>query len=537
MVVLVDSVGDFPINDDWVYGAATRSVLQGRLAIHGASSANVGLLAYWGALFSLPGGFSFTALRLSTIVLGLAGGWAVYFVVLRFWSHRAIALTIASAFLVNPVYFALANTFMTDIPFFALLVMASGSMLKGIDQDDNRWVVAGLFIALCAVTIRQFALVALVGFAFMHVGRRGVSVRSVAIALTPLLVGLLIHALLTTWLVDTGRKLHPTGVQSAIEWPLTPKEWGRLKWSSLVVVGNIGLFVLPIAALCAPSKAIGRHARLVACLAVAVLAGPIAFAFVQRGLTLPLGENMLFWYGIGPRSSRDTYELKLNLPSPGDGTMVVLWVVTALAIVAAAFAFVTLAVGLVRLVRDLRRNPRGPQSRSTTRWLLIVGIGSSYAAILVVIASQLPVFDRYLLPLVFVIALALPLMIAGEAGPVALSRTRVAIGAALLLASCVFSVVTTHDFLAWSRTRWTALQELTAQGIGPERIDGGYEFNGWYLYDPLYRYTNARSWWWVIDDEYVATSGPLPGYDTLRTFPVDRWWKEAGGDVFIVHRH
>jgi len=113
-------------------------------------------------------------------------------------------------------------------------------------------------------------------------------------------------------------------------------------------------------------------------------------------------------------------------------------------------------------------------------------------------------------------------------------RVGAAAGSILILAT--FSVVATHDFLAWSRTRWDALQTLVDHGVSPHRIDGGYEFGGSYLYDPHRAPLSDVKGWWLDDDEYRSASGPASGYAVVHVYPVARWWPAAGKDVFILHR-
>src|SRR5678815_3923696 len=118
MILLADPRGDFPLNDDWVYALAVKSVLEtGSYQFPSPSSANVGPQIYWGALFCLPFGFSFTTLRLSTSVLGLGGAVVFYFLVRAVRGTRRTAVLCALALAANPVYFSLSNTFMTDVPF------------------------------------------------------------------------------------------------------------------------------------------------------------------------------------------------------------------------------------------------------------------------------------------------------------------------------------------------------------------------------------------------------------------------------------
>ena len=54
---------------------------------------------------------------------------------------------------------------------------------------------------------------------------------------------------------------------------------------------------------------------------------------------------------------------------------------------------------------------------------------------------------------------------------------------ALLLGMATLTAMLTHDYLAWNRVRWQALDQLVrAENIAPSRIDGGFEFNGQHHY-------------------------------------------------------
>jgi hypothetical protein len=124
---------------------------------------------------------------------------------------------------------------------------------------------------------------------------------------------------------------------------------------------------------------------------------------------------------------------------------------------------------------------------------------------------------------------------------VATGNLRPSVGAdraavAVLTVLGLFSVGATHDYLAWNRTRWTATAALTAAGVDARRIDGGNEFNGWTLYDPAYVVTGAKSWWWVVDDDYLIASGPVPGYRVERDDAFSRWLLADRGRVVTLHR-
>ena len=79
--VLLHPFQDTPFVDDWIYAWSVQRFLEhGDLRILDYSS-NLNLVQIlWGALFCLPLGFSFTALRLSTWVSAAACLWGTYLV-------------------------------------------------------------------------------------------------------------------------------------------------------------------------------------------------------------------------------------------------------------------------------------------------------------------------------------------------------------------------------------------------------------------------------------------------------------------------
>ena len=111
-----------------------------------------------------------------------------------------------------------------------------------------------------------------------------------------------------------------------------------------------------------------------------------------------------------------------------------------------------------------------------------------------------------------------------------------------------FSVAGTHDYLAWNRARHALLDELRMQdGVKPTRIDGGMEFNAWHLakesgYAPtdaevkIGADPTAKSWWWVVDDEYVVSMRPLAGYELHSSRLYDTWLVPGRASMVMLRR-
>src|SRR5262245_54255120 len=139
----------------------------------------------WGALFCLPAGFSFTAVRLSTIVLGLVGLLATYRLFRAASVDRAPALLGVIVLAVNPLYFALSATFMTDVPFFALSMLAMSFLLRGLRMERPGDFIAGYAFCLGAILIRQLAVVIPGAFLVAYSVKHGLRARVVRNALLP----------------------------------------------------------------------------------------------------------------------------------------------------------------------------------------------------------------------------------------------------------------------------------------------------------------------------------------------------------------
>src|SRR5205807_2015202 len=105
---------------------------------------------YWGALFCVPSGFSFTALRVSTLVLGLVAVIGLYALSFTVWRDRRLASLAAAALMVNPIFFALANTFMTDVPYLASCIVSLVLLVCGLRDDRVPMLVAGLVVCWIA---------------------------------------------------------------------------------------------------------------------------------------------------------------------------------------------------------------------------------------------------------------------------------------------------------------------------------------------------------------------------------------------------
>src|SRR5688572_26577028 len=126
-IILVDPRGEFPSVDDWAYLTSVRALVErGEISFSDWNAANLISQLFWGAVFALPFGVSYTSLRISTLVAALLAAFALYRLLREADAPISIALFAALALLFNPIFLSLSFTFMTDVPFVAA---QTGAML------------------------------------------------------------------------------------------------------------------------------------------------------------------------------------------------------------------------------------------------------------------------------------------------------------------------------------------------------------------------------------------------------------------------
>lgn len=533
MIVLANPLGDYPLNDDWVYALAVKSVLEtGYYQLPSASSANVGPQIYWGALFCLPFGFSFTALRFSSLTLGLMGLWALHGLIRYHAEGNKTALLGALTLAVNPLYFGLANSFMTDVPFISVVLIAMYFLVRGLHHDSRYDIAFGLAITFLAILIRQLGLVVLLAFAAAYLIKKGFTFSRFAKVTALVITGGLLHIAYQYWLISTGRTPLLSG-HALIQNLSSPSIFLAIK-KLIVALTYIGFFVLPFIAAFSLSKPSGmrddrlkKTGRVLAVLGVSLLG-----LLWWSGRMMPLSENVLLSSGLGPLTLRDTFNLGLNLPTVPPILSILWGVITIFSVAAACAVIYYIGVGTYQALVKFRK----AEFRSETwpYWQIAV-MALSYFFILLIVAARFPLFDRYLL--LFIPLIVLLIVMAKFEKPQLVHGASAKFAWVLIFFYAVFSVAATHDYLAWNRTRWAATNDLMQKDkVSPRQIDGGYEFNGWYLYDPKYHHNPKKSWWWVVDDEYVIASGPISGYETLRRYTFDRWLLQRPSDVFVLKK-
>ena len=512
--VLVDPRADVPLLDDWTYAASVEQLIAGRgFHVSPWSSTFPATQIWWGTAFAWLGGFSFTVLRLSTLLWWLLGTLGFYGALRVLGCGAAAALLGAGLMLMHPVTFVLAFSFMTDVPFVAAMCLSSWALALGVQSGRPAALGLGLALALLAFFVRPMAIalpagLALGGWMLADARLRWHVVVAASVTIAMMGVSSVVAARFFPWAGAGGVAWRVTNLAYVLQVPpLVYLEAG------LSMLAHVGLVIVPV--LVATERAGTRGTRstalalLAAALAVSWLA-PSAVSALKFAHTLSveeLGAARPLLQGAPVRTTA--------------GALV--------AVLATGIGLVGAAVLLARVAAGLR--PGGCLRQPA--WVCIGGIG--HASVALCFGLWL-FYDRYYLPLV-PIAIALAL---AEA-PLATRRWRQGAVVALVAALALLDVTGTRDMLAYARAVDGAAAALRARGIPDLDLDAGYAENGWRLYVHPERLPAGKS---VIRDvphvtataegvPYVIANAPLAGYRVLETIPVPTWWA-ATDRVYVL---
>jgi hypothetical protein len=566
LVAVTNPRGDFPINDDWSYGRTVKILLeQHRLDLDGWNTATFALQALIGLLFCIPSGFSFLALRISTIVMGGIGVVGMYYLLRQIAARLEWALCGALALMLDPLYFFNSFNFMTDVHYTVLLIFSCLYLLKSIRDDSRRDEAIGVVLLCCATLIRQITLPVAVAYGLVVLFNRGMTWRNVIRAFLP---ALCVEALLLLYefairLAGIAQPL--VGIKQAdIERALV--QLGVEQYAGIVsknfysVIVYLCILLLPLTFAMLP-KAAGKLANklrgaprvaIYSRLLSVVIAFFAAFYITIFAFTM-LGNNLPWTLAFGPCILNGNRFLLYVMDSPR-------WLAEPLTHVIIALAVVITGCLLMPLTKLITRfnSLKNNFDAQVAAFALLALAGT------ILPFSLLHTFDRYTVPLMPLAALLLvacvKLFVSGDALQT-LPRKRLAwatlpLVVAPLLLTGGLAVAGTHDFLEWNRARWKAVDDLIhVRGISPLHVDGGFEVTGWNLYasDEQTRsrfndFSKGTKAMFIPEAPYVVTfdlaSAPLTTcgyihsdrYARVAAYPFSTWLMRRDLQIVVLQR-
>ena len=536
--------GEFPMNDDWSFNLTAKEFIErGTFKPLDWTGMPLTSQVVWGAIFSFPGGFSFESLRISTIALAALGIVVTYMLCQEASGSRMLATLGASVLAFNPIYFALSNQFMTDVPFTVMTAGSAYCLSLNLGQLSSRYYILGLILSAASTLNRQLGIVVPAGYAismmlaFFVTRKKGVHP---IFWILPLLISTTSLLGLEFWMrsLDILPALYHKQNGGLLRVLASPLALRNFVYNSFMGFAYIGLFVMPILMVTAPlsstsPKFFGNRiarSRLVA--GVALILGLFVFGFVHLNRKMPLAGNILYLGGIGPISM-------VNGDPRPIGVLSLVW--SFFTILSALGGSIIICYSLYQLLEIIRSVSRRGADADWANSESLIGL--FYFICIVLYLTPVFIhgfFDRYLVPC---LPLILGWLLASISSRDLEIRGQVVFGRAFSLSAFLvgvfmaYSILGTRDLFVLNRVRWGILDQLTkVELVSPRNIDGGFEFNGLYLYDNDYKRVDGKSWWWVEDDDYILSLSRVDGYVIDKSVPFRRLLPPQESSMLLLKR-
>src|SRR5882757_9877523 len=155
-----------PVVDSWLYGSAVRRFLRtGELRFAGFTQDMPIAQVFYGVGWAHAFGANSVSLELSVVALAVLCGLMFHAFAIKCGASRWQALAATGLLICNPCFTFLSFSFMTEIPFLALLVGTHLAFAKANGPRANWWLWIAAALAVFGFMIRPFAAMALAGCA------------------------------------------------------------------------------------------------------------------------------------------------------------------------------------------------------------------------------------------------------------------------------------------------------------------------------------------------------------------------------------
>ena len=514
VVLVVNPIGDFPLNDDWCYGKSVKTLQEnGYLKLYNWGEMTLVGQVYYGYLFTKVFGFSFTVLRCSTLVLALLS----FFGILKIFNVIGLSKQLSKVGLLlcmfNPIFLELSFTFMTDIPFYTITIYVCYFFIKHIKTQQTKYLIFAFLCAIVAYSIRQLAIVFPLVWCVFELLNHKPKIKNIIKSMFPLALFLIFSLIFNFLLKHFGimQERYNSKLHLLLQ-KLLHIDKSQIIYSSSLFFTSLtylGLFLSPVLVFEMKSiKAKKHHVFSV------VYASFVMYLLHRYNYILPSLDNIWIDFGVGPFTLYNETAHFKTTPEP-NLTKQFYYVLTAFGAYMSSVFFYPFLQNKAKITNHF--------STHKTQLFCLVFIIVYLGPFLIV-----GVYDRYLLPL-FPIAIVFVLYNFKPKWNLTLRVFTVG----FIVVLTWFSVCATHDYLSWNRARWGIVNYLVKkQQVPLDKINGGAEFITWYHFSET-----EDEWWQKVKPIYVITADKTPNDNIVNTIEYDRWLPGNGELYLIYNKH
>lgn len=516
--IIVSPIGDFCLNDDWGYAKAVLTLHnEGRIDIGDWCGVTLFTQIIWGALFTKIFGFSLSILRISTLVSSLIGVIFMNRLVNEISGNKLIGFLASLTLLLNPLYFNLSNTFMTDVHFNTLLVVASYAAYRFFITRQLSWFIVVFVLSALLVLLRQFGIIVPLAFtAACYFLPQKKWIYIIPALLSCAAVYLILHVYQGYLKTILGPY---TLYQFTSRFNLTDKAfyvflYDNFKFRYSAFLLHVLVYSFPLALFFLPDL-LSRFKLKIS--ALVTILSVIIIYFVFRDERFPLG-NIFTNMGVGAETFYESLKPGERYAREHTYSEDFAKTCTAVKYIFGALTLITIVLAGINFFKY-----KGRVILKSPGQLFLIILFLAYFIILIVPDG---IFDRYTIPL---ITMALILVSFIPAGVKYYSWPSFFV----LLVFFYVSVFGTKDYLVVNTEKWKAYYYLkNEKHIDAAKINAGFEVAGWN--------DGKHSWWYdffTLDPyNYLVQYRPQEGFKPVKTIIFRRYFPIKTDSITIYER-
>ena len=519
MVAVVNPFGEFPLNDDWAY---SKDVLffykNGFFSFVNWPAMSLIAQITIGTFFCNIFGFSFTLLRILTLITGIAGVLTSYKILEELTLNKKIAFYSCLIIIGNPLYFSLSNTFMTDVYFFTFVCFSILFFNRSFKSGKFVHIILATLFITTATLIRQIGFVIPAAYAIVFLYKsKPVQIISVIKAFVPLLITWTSLLLYNFWITKHHSYLssYETLYKTISNFDSNSINQFYFRIGATGIILGLSLFPVLILQIPEVLKTLLKKENRFCILITAVF----IFPFYHSLSAFPIG-NIFYNFGLGPKLLKDAMLMNIDI----DPMISAFWMNT-IKIIGFSGALLLIYV-IAKNTFCLKSLPsQDIQKSKLFAILILIFIFATYI-------TPKYFFDRYLIQLIIpIIIIILPVQIFKEQ-----KKILVTLFLSVTVTLLIFSTCLTHDYFSWNKARWKGINYLiNDKKIEPDKIDGGFEFNGWNYSESKHKEI-PHGWWFTNNDDFLITFGPVTNYNTIQKFPYIQYLPFKEKNIYVLQK-
>jgi hypothetical protein len=472
------------VSDDFSYNLTARVFAEtGHYIYNGWATAMLGVQIWWAALFIKVFGFSFTLVRLSMFPFTAGCAVLLYYMGRHAELNPKLSVFFSLFTVISPFFITLVPSFMTDICGMFFLLASLFSFSRGVDALENpeggntkralALLAFGALLGLMGGTVRQIIwLVPLASLFYVAVARPGknATVQRLSPVLLVVTAGLVV-------LCDRWFKMQPYSVPQDLgktAQNVLHAEWFRMPFSVTSFSMTTLLHLMPILACTLPAllrkewgiKAQPQTQRRVLATLLVISAGAALMVWVGAKMNItPYWQTTVttsgahYWCLLTPQPRTMPKVVSLGLLGISVACALILGFVSARRVPTDKSLVSGLLAGFMAQPSIIR--------------LMITYLIPYIAVVIFVSTTQGPV-DRYVMPLLPLVAL---LLLRGYQ-PIRPSASL--LGWGVLSIYALYGVAIMHEYFSDARQRLHATQIMAAAGVPRTEVFVGFDQDAWF---------------------------------------------------------